>query len=208
MKWLNEQGVLLGKFLTGKFRRTLGFCALGMLLTVLLGLGVGLLAPEQAAQTMNSFMEQVEQSGVVTDEGQMSVFALLMNNWRAMLISAAYGFVPFLFLPVISLVTNGVLLGMLAALFVFQGASSLPAFLAGILPHGVFELPALVFSVACGMHLCRNMGHLVTSRPDRTPLPAVLEDLLRVLVMVVAPLTVAAAFVECYVTPAVMELFL
>ena len=35
---------------------------------------------------------------------------------------------------------------------------------------------------------------------------AVLEDLLRVMVMIVAPLTVAAAFVECYVTPVIMAL--
>lgn len=207
MKWLNEQGALLRTFLTGQLHRTLWLCALGMLLTVLLGLGIGLLVPEQAAQTLNSFMEQIEQSGVITDEGELSVFALLMNNWRAMLISAAYGFVPFLFLPVISLVSNGILLGMLAALFRAQGTSLL-VYLAGILPHGIFEIPALVFSIACGIHLCRNMCWLVTSRPDRTPLPAVLEDLLRVLVMVVAPLTVAAAFVECYVTPVIMGLFL
>lgn len=207
MKWLNEQGVLLGKFLTGRFRRTLRFCALGLLLTVLLGVGIGLLVPEQAAQTMNSFMEQIEQSGVVTSEGEMSVFALLMNNWRAMLLSAAYGFIPFLFLPVVSLASNGVLLGMLAALFVAQGTSLL-VYLAGILPHGIFEIPALVFSIACGIHLCRNMCNLVTGRPDRTPLPAVLEDLLRVLVMIVAPLTMAAAFMECYVTPVIMGLFL
>ena len=207
MKWLNEQGVLLGEFLTGQLRRTLGLCALGMLLTVLLGLGIGLLVPEQAAQTLNTFMEQIEQSGVITDEGELSVFALLMNNWRAMLLSAAYGFVPFLFLPAISLVSNGVLLGMLGALFMAQGTSLL-VYLAGILPHGVFEIPALVFSIACGIHLCRNMCDLVTGRPDRTPLPAVLEDLLRVLVMIVAPLTMAAAFMECYVTPVIMGLFL
>ena len=207
MKWLNEQGALLKDFLTGQLRRTLGLCALGMLLTVLLGLGIGLLVPEQAAQTLNTFMEQIEQSGVLTDEGEISVFALLMNNWRAMLISAAYGFVPFLFLPAISLVTNGVLLGMLGALFMAQGTSLL-VYLAGILPHGIFELPALVFSVACGVHLCRSMGALVIGREGRTPLLTVLEDLLRVLVLIVAPLTVAAAFVECYVTPVVMGWFL
>lgn len=207
MNWLREQSSLLKQFLTGRFRRTLGFCALGMLLAALLGAGIGLLVPEQAVKTLNGFMEQIEQSGVVTDEGELSVFALLMNNWRAMLFSAAYGFVPFLFLPVISLASNGVLLGMLAALFTAQGTSLL-VYLAGILPHGIFELPALVFSVACGVHLCRAMCALVTSRPDRTPLPAVLEELLRVLVMVVAPLTMAAAFVECYVTPFIMGLFL
>ena len=207
MKWLNEQGSLLKDFLAGGFRRTLWFCALGLLLTVLLGVGIGLLVPEQAAQTMNSFMEQIEQSGVITSDGQMSVFALLMNNWRAMLVSAAYGFLPFLFLPLISLLTNGVLLGMLAALFMAQGTSLL-AYLAGILPHGIFEIPALVFSIACGVYLCRNMCRMVTNHPGKAPLLAVLEDLLRGMGMIVAPLTVAAAFVECYVTPVIMALFL
>jgi len=205
MKWLNEQGSLLKDFLAGGFRRTLWFCALGLLLTVLLGVGIGLLVPEQAAQTMNSFMEQIEQSGVITSDGQMSVFALLMNNWRAMLVSAAYGFLPFLFLPLISLLTNGVLLGMLAALFMAQGTSLL-AYLAGILPHGIFEIPALVFSIACGVYLCRNMCRLVTSSPKRIPMVEVLGDLLRVLVLLVAPMTVAAALIECCVTPAVMGL--
>ena len=162
-------------------------------------------APEVVDKVLEAFMNQIQEAGVVDETGELSVFALLMNNWRAMLISAAYGFVPFLFLPAISLVTNGVLLGMLGALFMVRGMSLL-AYLTGIVPHGVFEIPALIFSIACGVHLCRAMNQLVTSHPDRAPLPAVLEGLLRV--MVVAPLTVAAAFTECYVTPVIMSLFL
>ena len=79
---------------------------------------------------------------------------------------------------------------------------------AGILPHGIFELPALVLSIACGVYLCRNMCRLVTSSPRRVPMVALLGDLLRVLVVLVAPMTVAAAFIECYVTPVIMGLFL
>lgn len=207
MSWLKEQVGLLGAFLRGDFRRTLLYCALGMALAVLLGVGVGLLFPQQAYQVLNNFMEQIAESGVVDEAGEMSVFALLLNNWRAMLMSAAYGFIPFLFLPVLSLVINGALLGMLAAIFAANGTSPL-VYLAGILPHGIFELPALVFSIACGVCLCRNMCRLVVSSPDRTPLPELLEELLRVIVLVIAPLTAAAAFVECYVTPVVMGLFM
>lgn len=207
MSWLKEQAVLLGAFLRGEFKRTLLGCALGMVLAALLGVGVGLLFPQQAYETLNAFMEQVADSGVIDEAGEMPVFALLLNNWRAMLVSAAYGFIPFLFLPVMSLVVNGALLGMLAAIFAANGTSPL-AYLAGILPHGIFEIPALIFAIACGVCLCRNMCRLVVSNPDRVPLPALLEDLLRVLVLVIAPLTAAAAFVECYVTPVVMELFL
>lgn len=207
MSWLKEQAVLLKKFLAGAFRRTLGLCALGMLLAVLLGVGTGLLFPEESAQVINFFMEQVEESGTINEQGEMSVFALLMNNWRAMLVSAAYGLIPFLFLPLLSLLYNGLLLGILAVLLQNRGISIL-AYLAGILPHGIFELPALVLSVACGVTLCRNMCRMVTGSPQKVPFMVLAEDLLRVLVLVIAPLTVAAAFVECYVTPVVMAFFL
>lgn len=207
MKWLNEQGSLLKDFLAGGFRRTLWFCALGLLLTVLLGVGIGLLVPEQAAQTMNSFMEQIEQSGVITSDGQMSVFALLMNNWRAMLTSAIWGLIPFLFLPVLSLFVNGALVGLLGG-WVLQRGGSLAFYCAGILPHGVFEIPALVLSAACGVYLCRGLCRIILNRPDKVAAVELFSELLRVLVLVVAPLTVCAAFIECYITPVVMAFFM
>ena len=67
MSWLQEQTGLLGNFFRGGFRRTVGFCALGMLLAALLGVGTGLLFPEEAAQVMDSFMEQVTESGVIDE---------------------------------------------------------------------------------------------------------------------------------------------
>ena len=81
-------------------------------------------------------------------------------------------------------------------------------YLAGILPHGIFELPALVIAAACGVCLCRNMGRLVTSSPKRVPMVELLSDLLRVLLFWSLPMTVAAAFPEAYVTPLVMALFM
>ncbi len=206
MNWLKEQFSLLKDFMSGDFRRTLGLCALGMLLAAALGVGIGLLFPQQAYDALNAFMEQIADSGVIDEAGEMSVFALLLNNWRAMVVSAAYGFIPFIFLPLLSLVTNGALMGLLASLMVSDGTSLL-VFLAGIVPHGIFEIPALLLSVACGMCLCRNMCRVVVSSPERTPLTEQLEDQLRVLVLVIAPLTAAAAFIECYVTPFIMSLF-
>ena len=207
MSWLREQAALLGKFLRGDFRRTLGWCALGMALGVLLGVVLGLSFPERAYQVLNAFMEQAEESGVVDTEGELSVFALLMNNWRAMLLSALWGLIPFLFLPVLSLFVNGALVGLLGGWVLQQGGS--PAFyFAGILPHGVFELPALVLSAACGVYLCRGLCRIILNRPDKAPAVVLFSELLRVLVLVVAPLTVCAAFIECYVTPVVMAFFM
>ena len=193
MSWLRDQCSLLGEFLRSDFRRSVFWCAVGLTAAFALGLGGAALRPELAETAIDAFTKQVAQAGVLDEEGGMFVFGLLMNNWRAMLLSAAYGFIPFLFLPVISLLVNGV---------------SMLLFLAGILPHGVLELPALVLSIACGACLCRNMCRLAVSSPQRIPMVELLGDLLRVLVLLVAPMVVAAAFIECYITPVIMGLFL
>ncbi len=206
MSWTREQAALLRTFLRTGFRRTVLWCGLGMAAAGVLGFAAARIRPGLAEELINAFREQVTQSGVVDEEGAMSVFALLMNNWRAMLLTAMYGFIPFLFLPLISLLVNGALLGVVTAAYHANGMS-MALLLAGLLPHGIFELPAMVLSIACGVQLCRNMCLLVTSSPRRVPMVELLGDLLRVMVLLVAPMTVAAALIECYVTPLVMWLF-
>ncbi|MDE7245496.1 MAG: stage II sporulation protein M [Oscillospiraceae bacterium] len=205
MSWLNEQRDCLREFLrSGSFRRVLRFCTIGLLVFTVLGAVAGTMAPDAVIELFEEFMDQVQEAGVIDENGNMSVFSLMLNNWRAMLVSALYGFIPFLFLPVVSLFANGAMLGMLAA---FYHANNLPmlAFFAGIVPHGIFELPALVISIACGVYLCRSMCRVILKSPNREPMVEVCSDLLRVMLLVVLPLVVAAAFIECYITPVVME---
>ena len=207
MSWLTEQFAFLKDFLRTDFRRVLLYCTFGMLGAAVLGGIIAAIEPETVLRILDSFMEQVEEAGVIDEEGNMSVLSLLTNNWTAMLFSACYGFIPFLFLPLVSLLANGSLLGMLAVIY-HTGGVSLLAYLAGILPHGIFEIPALMLSVTCGVCLCRNMCRMLLHSDKQIPLVELLSDLLRVLLLVVLPLTVLAAVMECYVTPWVMGLFI
>lgn len=207
MSWLAEQVSLLGDFFRSGFRRTVLWCAVGMIAAAVLGFGAAMISPEMAWDALDAFAEQVAEAGVVDEAGQMSVFALLMNNWRAMLFSILYGLIPFIFLPAVSLMSNGMLLGIMTGVYQANGMPVV-VLAAGVLPHGVFELPALILSIACGVRLCRNMSFLVARSRKSVPFIELAEDLLRVLVLVIAPLTVAAAFIECYVTPVIMGWFL
>ena len=207
MSALKEHLHLLGQFLQTDFRKILLGCALAMAAAVLLGFLLGYLSPEAVNMVLEQFMAMVEESGIMDSAGNLSPFGLLTNNWTAMLIAVIYGFVPFLYLPVFTLAVNSMLIGLMAAWYHSNGIS-MSVFLAGILPHGVFELPALVIASACGVCLCRNMCRLVTSSPNRVPMVDLLSDLLRVMLLMVLPMTVAAAFLEAYVTPVVMALFM
>lgn len=207
MSALKEHLHLLGQFLRTDFRKILLGCALAMAAAVLLGFLLGYLSPEAVNMVLEQFMAMVEESGIMDSAGNLSPFGLLTNNWTAMLMAAVYGFVPFLYLPVFTLAANSMLIGLMAAWYQSSGFS-MGLFLAGILPHGIFELPALVIASACGVCLCRNMCRLVTSSPNRVPMVDLLSDLLRVMLLMVLPMTVAAAFLEAYVTPVVMALFM
>lgn len=204
---LHEHVRLLGQFLRTDFKKIALLCALAMLAAIVLGFALGLLSPETVDMALTQFMAMIEDAGVVDSAGNLSPFGLLTNNWTAMLTAALYGFVPFLFLPLLSIAVNGLLMGLLAAWYYSNGIS-LGLYLAGILPHGIFELPALLLSAACGVCLCRNMCRLVVSSPKRAPMVELLCDLLRVMLLIVLPMTVAAAFIEAYVTPVVMALFM
>ena len=98
------------------------------------------------------------------------------------------------------------LLGLFAGVYVNNGISLL-AYFAGIVPHGVFELPALILALSSGIYLCRKVTDYVRHNKKGVMGP-LMKDLLRLFVMHIIPLLVAAAVMEAYVTPQLLKLFL
>ena len=81
------------------------------------------------------------------------------------------------------------------------------AYFAGIVPHGIFELPALILALSSGIYLCRKVTDYVRHN-EKGVMGPLMKDLLRLFVMHIIPLLVAAAMMEAYVTPQLLKLFL
>lgn len=192
----------LGDFWREEYGRWVGMTAVAFLVLVVLSYIAGRLFPEIPAAILTYFNEVVADSGIVRDDGSFSALALFGNNLRAMVLSTLYGFIPFLYLPALSMGVNAILLGMVASSV--NGQWLLLA--AGILPHGIFELPALCLSLAAGLCLCQNINRYIRKNEKGIMKPLLL-NILRVTGLVVIPLLVVAAIMESYVTPAVMQLF-
>ena len=90
---------------------------------------------------------------------------------------------------------EGMLLGLIPFLF-----------LAGILPHGIFELPALLLAGAMGVRLCLEMIRWVLRKPCTHTFPELLMETARFFLLIVTPLLVLAGLAEGYLTPLVLEL--
>ena len=83
---------------------------------------------------------------------------LFYHNARASAVAIAAGAVPFLFLPILDPLINGGVLGLLASVSKHQGLDVPRLFLTQILPHGVFELTAVLYATSLGMYLSAAMG--------------------------------------------------
>ena len=199
---MKKQLRALGDFWREEYGRWVGMTAVAFLVLVVLSYIAGRLFPEISATILTYFNEVVADSGIVRDDGSFSALALFGNNLRAMVLSTLYGFIPLLYLPALSMGVNAILLGMVAASV--NGQWLLLA--AGILPHGIFELPALCLSLAAGLCLCQNINRYIRKN-EKDIMKPLLLNILRVTGLVVIPLLVVAAIMESYVTPAVMQLF-
>jgi stage II sporulation protein M len=116
----------------------------------------------------------------------------LLASGMAMLLGLGLGLVPLLVVT-----SNGFLLGIVGYSAVQQGG---PIFLAaGILPHGIFELPAVLLSIAIGFRL----GYLLalTLARENVDLSGETRIAVRFLWRYITPMLFLAAAVETFITP-------
>ena len=186
---------------------------------VLLGFAAGMIFPDMAQQTLQNFAAQVEQRkqenaaleveqlGLTDDVPQSQMMAtLFFNNITASLLSMLYGLIPFLPLSALALGTNALMLGAFAAIYQQQGIG-LGVYVLGVLPHGIFELSALILSCALGLLICRTGTERILKKSD-TPFFRRVLDCIRVFLTFSVPLLLVAALIETYVTPALLNLVL
>lgn len=200
---MKQQFRAIGDFWRAEYGRYVGMTAAAFPVLLVLAYAAGRLFPDIPVTVISAFNEDIAGSGIVQEDGSFNVLALFANNLRAMVLGVLYGFIPFLYLPALALGVNAAILGMLASLI--DGQWLLLA--AGILPHGIFELPALFLSLAAGLCLCKNINVYIRKNEKGVMKPLLL-NILRVVALLVLPLLVIAAVMETYVTPALMQLFL
>jgi stage II sporulation protein M len=122
---------------------------------------------------------------------------IFFKNVSALLIS--FLFSPILVLtPILALVVNGWLIALVSTTVVEQ--ESLGLLLAGLLPHGVFELPALIIGEAAALSFGVMVVMSLFSAEKRKELVPNLKRNVRYLLRAFA-LLLPAAIIETYVTP-------
>ena len=158
---------------------------------------------EMCREILSAYLPKME--SMMDDDGSLSLIRIFLNNIFASALSIGLGLAPFLFLPAFSILSNTMLIG--AVLGLSAASSAVPVIkmvAVGLLPHGIFELPALFLSMAMGLYLCRLLTLKILGKAREEKILENLNALAKTFVLVVLPLLAAAAAVECFVTPALM----
>ena len=131
---------------------------------------------------------------------------LFFHNARTTVIFLVLGLLSFGTLGLTLFIGNIALVGGVLGATQLVGYSPLLAFAAGILPHGIFELSAIVLATAA---MLKVGAQLVTPQPDKSlgeTLLISLADWFRVFIGIVLPFLAIAALIEIYITPDLIKL--
>ncbi len=139
---------------------------------------------------------------------RISAPALFMHNSSVVLGILLAGLVSFSVLGILVYLLNIGLLGGVFGLFQILGLPSMPLFLAGVVPHGVFEIPALILASAAVLRIGVMLVTPQTGKSIGEVVIELLADWLIVFIGIVLPLLAIAAAVEVYVTPGILLAFL
>ncbi len=159
----------------------------------------------------DEFMSAMQQLSTdmpgVTPGGGLGFGTIFWHNLRAAVLLLTFGFVSVSLLGELLLIVNFAVIGVVLGGVHLMGYSALEMFLRGILPHGVFEIPAMVL---IGALILRGGLVMLSPQPQETlgdTLLKLIADWSRVFVGALLPLLLLAAAIEAWITPHLLKGF-
>ncbi len=162
-----------------------------------IGIAFGMVTPQDnlLAEYLSATLKEL--GSTVVPFSLSTVMFIFLKNVSAMLLSFVLS--PILCLvPVLTLVVNGWLLGFVSAVIVPQ--ESFWYVLAGVLPHGVFELPAIIMAQAAALSFSSILIIALFVKGKRALIVPRFKQSLKFLLLAGA-LLIPAAIIETYITP-------
>lgn len=140
---------------------------------------------------------------VSLEEPSIVIFLrIFLNNATVSIFAIIFGLIPFLFLPIWGAFLNGYYLGVLTSLTHIKRLNFFAIFIR-LVPHGIFEIPAILYAVSLGIYLTYQVTIVIfdPAREDAEPLFPLLKRYFKSWVGIILPLLLLAAAIEAFITP-------
>lgn len=164
-----------------------------------IGLILGFSAPGALFGVISEDIADLAELGEILSELPRPLVAIFifLKNASSLVLSFALSPV-FCLMPVLALTLNGCLLALVSVTVAQQ--ESIGFVLAGLLPHGVFEIPALIIGQAAALYFGATIILAIFKRDRRKLILPSLKESVRYLIIALI-LLLPAAIIETFVTP-------
>ena len=165
--------------------------------SALIGATMAIAMPQESQQLVETIGNQMKP--LLSDSSFTLMINIFLNNARACLLEVGLGLGLGL-LPLLIVFVNGLAMGLVIAISMAKAG---PLFMAAaLLPHGIIEIPVVALSAAIGL----RFGHcvLMAALRQAVDLKKELIEGVSVFIFWLIPLLFVAAFVESYVTVALL----
>ena len=203
------------KWFKTKFLKIFIIVSIIFILSVLISHIILIKNPEELQEISAFVTKGLLTESPVPEKSIKQCLIIFLNNSIASLICILSGLIPFLFLPIIGLLRNGIVVGVITSISHVKGFKVLPVLLFSAAPHGIFELPAIFYSTSLGVYLCLRMskkilnlekeelttlfseGNLDYRSEEQIPL---FTRLFKTYIGVIVPLMMLAAIIETFIS--------
>jgi len=174
---------------------------LGAGLAKYIGIAPGSLSLDSLKIVDTQVLDQFRQLGFFSTSG---VFTILWHNLRAVIIAMLLGCFTLGVAGALILMLPMIIIGFFTGLVSLAGISPITVLSASLMPHGIFEIPALILA---GAAILQVGASLVTPYRKETigeSLVSSIADWAKITLALVIPLFLGAAILEVFVSPLLM----
>ena len=152
-------------------------------------------ANPETGDVVYEIFEEMVVAEVISDSAPVMAFQIFINNLQICML-VFLGGATFGLLTIFLLMVNGILIGILIEVMLRDMSAA--ALLVGLLPHGIFEIPAILVSTALGMIMARGLWEELAGNGNVLDAAKAAGKLF---LLYVVPLILIAACIEGFVTP-------
>lgn len=182
------------------YREIFGVSAV-FVVSLLVGVYISLIYPNEIQGFFQDLFESIEP---YAEMGDITFFLLiLLNNTVKTFVFMLTGLISLGTLPILFVSINGMIIGLLYELVASTAGTAV--FFFATLPHGIFEIPALVISSALGLYLGMQA---LKSRKENISIRREIRSALSLYFHLVLPILFIAAFIEVFVSPYIVGILL
>lgn len=156
---------------------------------------------------MQALSSMINSKDIIDHQGNIQVWSLFKNNLQACTLAIGMGILPFLFLCFLPLVVNAITVAIALAANLLAGSSIL-FLITALVPHGIFEIPAILLSITLGFFLCKELMMKLLGDHKDVSLIDVIRHIMQLYIGWLLPLLMIAAVIESYITPILIQFVL